>query len=153
MPELEGGSPPGPAAKRGYVSYRRMSILQRTAGWTRDDAGGPPKFDIDQYKESLGKARLRFPTVTKATDAELNLRAERNTRRNNLRAQRLDAMFDQAVQNRAAMRRAGVQDAVGSVIPTPRENHSELKGRRPADEQEGLNLPYLNEKRKLVYSL
>ena len=142
MPELEGGSPPGPAAKRGYVSYRRMSILQRTAGWTRDDAGGPPKFDIDQYKESLGKARLRFPTVTKATDAELNLRA-----------QRLDAMFDQAVQNRAAMRRAGVPDAVGSVIPTPRENHSELKGRRPADEQEGLNLPYLNEKRKLVYSL
>ena len=142
MPELEGGSPPGPAAKRGYVSYRRMSILQRTAGWTRDDAGGPPKFDIDQYKESLGKARLRFPTVTKATDAELNLRA-----------QRLDAMFDQAVQNRAAMRRAGVPDAVGSVIPTPREIHSELKGRRPADEQEGLNLPYLNEKRKLVYSL
>ena len=142
MPELEGGSPPGPAAKRGYVSYRRMSILQRTAGWTRDDDGGPPKFDIDQYKESLGKARLRFPTVTKATDAELNLRA-----------QRLDAMFDQAVQNRAAMRRAGVPDAVGSVIPTPREIHSELKGRRPADEQEGLNLPYLNEKRKLVYSL
>ncbi len=152
MPELEVGSPPGPAAKRGYVSYRRMSILQRQEGAS---GGGQPmsKFDIDQYKESLGKARLRFPTVTKATDAELHQRAERNARRNNLRAQRLDAMFDQAVQNRDAMRQAGVPDAVGSVIPTPREIHSELKGRWPSEEDEGLNLPYLNEKRKLVYSL
>ena len=151
MPEL-GSSPPGPAAKKGYVSYRRMSILQRQEGGI---GRGQPmsKFDIDQYKKSLGKARLRFPTVTKATDAELHQRAERNARRNNLRAQRLDAMFDQAVQNRAAMRQAGVPDAVGSVIPTPREIHSELKGRRPSEEDEGLNLPYLNEKRKLVYSL
>ena len=82
MPEL-GSSPPGPAAKKGYVSYRRMSILQRQEGGI---GGGQPmsKFDIDQYKKSLGKARLRFPTVTKATDAELHQRAERNARRNNL---------------------------------------------------------------------
>ena len=91
--------------------------------------------------------------MRKATDSELQQRAERNARRNNLRSQRLDAIFGQAVQNRDAMRRAGVPNAVGSIIPTPREIHSDLKGRRPAQDTEEINLPYLNEKMKLVYSL
>ena len=141
----------GASSKKSFVSYRRMSILQK-----HESSQSPAsKFNLDDYKESLGKARLRFPIVTKATDTEINDLVERNARRNHLRSQRLDAMFDQAMQHRTAMRRAGgVPDAVGSVIPTPREIHSEVEVRRRADDDtEELNLPYLNANMKLVYSL
>ena len=143
----------GVPSKKSFVSYRRMSILQKH----ESGQSTASKFNLDDYKESLGKARLRFPTVTKATDAEINELAKRNSRRNHLRSQRLDAMYDQAMQHRTAMRRAGgVPDAVGSVIPTPREIHSEVEVRRRAatdDSTEKLNLPYLNANMKLVYSL